>query len=291
MITKILRLLGREILQFSPEVLRRAAVRVPFSRFHKIASYLFWGEEKINWRGVNIKVNPGEVHGYYPYFLGDYSKEEVEKLIELCEKARIFADVGANTGMISFALARANPQLKVFAFEPDRDVVKRFLDNLRLNPDLSNRVYLFENAVSDVNGNLLFQPSLDFSNPEVGRLVTDEKQNLKAYAVPSIRLDSFFNSIEEYPEVAKIDVEGSELRVLEGMSGLFSKGFPKAMLIEVHPFYFSHDVMAFKTKVETILKQISYNLFWHDGNDWKSLIPPEDWPSRLHLLAIRNGEI
>lgn len=53
--------------------LRRLTIRVPFSRFHGLASWLFWGEKIIEWRGVRVAVNPGEVHGYYPYFLDDYS--------------------------------------------------------------------------------------------------------------------------------------------------------------------------------------------------------------------------
>jgi len=286
---KIIRRVTRKVLQHSPTFVKMGAVRVPFSRFHKIASYLFWGEEIIKWREVFVKVNPGEVLGYYPYFLGDYSKEEIEKLIELCEEARIFVDVGANIGLISFALARARPQLKVYAFEPDRNATKRFRDNLDLNPDISTKVHLIENAVADVNGDLLFQPSLDCSNPEVGRIVTEEKQNLTAYAVPSVRLDSFFENVGKYPDVIKIDVEGFELRVLEGMSGLFNKGFPRAMIVEVHPFYFSgQEALAFKSKMKSILEKGGYSLFWLEGKNWKKLCPPEDWPGRLHILAIRK---
>lgn len=58
--------------------LRRAAERVPFSRFHRLASWLFWGREAIRWRGVRVIVNPGEVHGYYAYFL-DYASEEITR--------------------------------------------------------------------------------------------------------------------------------------------------------------------------------------------------------------------
>src|SRR5262245_1028477 len=110
--------------------LRRAAVRLPFSRLHALMRCLFWGTEIITWRGIRVEVNPGEVHGYYIYFLGEYATEEIDKCIELGRAAHTFVDVGANIGLTSLSVARACPELTVYAFEPDRNIAARLRENL-----------------------------------------------------------------------------------------------------------------------------------------------------------------
>ncbi len=263
-------------------------MRLPFSRFHKIISWLFWCEDTIHWRGIIIKVNPGEIHSYYTYFLGAYATEEIDKLIEYCRNAYIFADVGANIGMVSLAIARACPNLEVFAFEPDRYAFMEFMANLNLNPDLSKRVHLVEKAVADINGNLYFRPSLDPMDIESGRVVSIKSESQAGYTVPSVRLDTFFENLGAYPDVVKIDVEGFELQALKGMDNLFNKGFPKAMLIEVHPLYFIQNVLIFETKIKTVIEQAGYNLFRLEGRNCKEWSPSADWQARFHIFAIKK---
>lgn len=278
----------RWVLRRSPRFLRELAARVPFSRFHQVASHLFWGEENIHWRGVLLKVNPGEVHGYYPYFLGDYSTDELNKLIELCQGDHLLADVGAHIGQMSLACAHACPKLEVFAFEPSREIADRFRENLSMNPDLASRIELVEKAVSDVDGKVLFQTGPDRGNAGVGRCVVDRKLHPDAHWVSAVRMDSFFKGIGKLPEVVKIDVEGSELLVLKGMEGLFQEGFPKALLVEVHGFYLGEGAYAFKSEVKSILEGQGYALFCLTGQGWQEGVPVEDWLDRAHLLAIRR---
>ncbi len=285
---KMLRWLIRKILEFSPAFLKNLAVRVPFSRFSKIASWLFWGEEVIRWRGVLVKVNPGHIHEFYPYFLGDYAKDEIEKLIGLCKGSSLFVDVGANIGLMSLAIAFACPKLEVFAFEPDHNLAKKFHFNLGLNQSLSDKVHLIEKAVADVNGDLFFQPSLEARNIESGRLTPEESLSSTGYPVACVRLDTFFDDLGRYPEVIKIDVEGAELFVLRGLQGLFDKGFPKAIIIEVHAPYFNQHSPEFKTETKATLEQAGFSLCQLEGKDGKKLELLNDWPARLHILATRN---
>jgi len=289
MFRKGLRRLIRKVLQGNKiKFLKELALRLPYSRFHKIVGWLFWGEEAIRWRGITIKVNPGETHGYYTYFLGGYHQEVIEKLIELCRQESLFVDAGANIGLLSLSVAYACPRLEVFAFEPEHNVAMRFRANLELNQSLSYRVHFVEQAVAEMNSDAFFHPSLDPGDIETGRLLFDKPQPAIDYLVPVVRLDTFFQNIGKYPDVVKIDVEGAELRVLQGMSGLFQKGFPKAMLIEVHQPYFSQDALTFKTEIKTILEQAGYSLSWLDRETWDALPLPENWPGHLSILAIKK---
>lgn len=287
MIRKLARRAARRAVRNGPRFVSQAAIRVPFSRFHRVASHLFWGEEVIEWRGVSIKVNPGEIHGYYPYVVGDYAGEEIDELIELCEGATVFADVGANVGMVSLALAAARPGLEIFAFEPDANVADRFSQNLRLNPAHSPGIKLTRAAVAEVNGELSFTPSPDESNAEVGRLTAAGEGTPLTHSVPAVRLDTFFLSQNKLPDVVKIDVEGGELQALRGMAGLFERGYPKVMLIEVHGFYFGKDSAEFKKAVGAALSDAGYDLRRLTGEGGAGCGAAEQWPERLHVLAVR----
>src|SRR5689334_11357813 len=80
----------RFALRHGPDTVRRAAIRVPQSRFAALANQLFWGRERFVWRGCEVEVNPGEFHGYFAYFFGAYAEQEIAALIELCRDARRF---------------------------------------------------------------------------------------------------------------------------------------------------------------------------------------------------------
>lgn len=286
---RLLRRSLRAVLTVSPEPLRRAAARVPFSRYHTVASELFRGEEVICWRGLRIKLNPGEVHGYYPYFLGDYSGSEIDQIIRECRRGPVVvADVGANIGLTSLALARACPEIQVFAFEPSPAVAARFQENLDLNPELARRVRLVRQAVDSRDGTACFQPSPAQDNSGIGRVVTGAAQP-GACEVPAVRLDTFFAGVGQDPTVVKIDVEGHELSVLEGMAGLFARGVPQVLFVEVHGFYHGEFAGTFNRKVRSLLEGAGYELYELDGAGWRRCPAAQEWPNRLHVLALRPG--
>jgi FkbM family methyltransferase len=275
-------------LKISPKFLKNLAFRLPFSRFFKLASWLFWSEEIILWHSVFVKINPGRLHEYFLYFFGAYSEEEIKKLIEFCKESHVFADVGANIGLVSLAVAYAYPRLEVFAFEAGHKAAGEFCLNLSLNPEMSERVHLVEKAAAEENGDLFFCPGLNCKEIELGRTMEDDPHSSSGYRVAGVRLDTFFRQLGKYPEVVKIDVEGAELQVLNGMKGLFEIGLPKFMLIEVHPCYFTRDVLDYKTKIKSILEESNYDLFLYNNGRQQELPAPGDWPGRLHILAFRK---
>ena len=285
---RIFRYIIKKSLRLNQKFFINIAIRIPFSRFHKVTSRLFWGEEVINWRGCVIKVNPGEIFGYYPYFLEMHSDEQIEKLIELCRDSRILFDVGANIGLISFAVASSCPQLEVFSFEPDYNSAARFRDNLQLNPDMTTRIHLIQKAVAEVNYNLPFRPSNNPENIDIGRLASDILPFPEDYLVNTIRLDTFCDGIKRYPQIIKIDVEGAELRVIRGMQGLFIKEAPKAIIIEIHVPSDTKQAIEFKKETKIILEQHGYILFYFGSKKWRKLGAVEEWPRQFHMLAFNQ---
>lgn len=266
--------------------IKAVAYRVPFSRFSKIARWLLWGKEIIEWRGVKVEINPGHLLEYYAYFFGSYENEEIDKLVDLCRDAQVFVDVGANSGLFSLAIAHACPSLSVLAFEPAQDIAATFRANLRRNKHLCERIRLVDKALGDVNGTALFVPSNRLENPGLGRLGTGS-HHPGGYEVPIVRLDSFLQ-IDLKPYVVKIDVEGAELQVLRGMAGLFPLGFPKAILVETHALYYGDAATEFNSQVVSELERGGFTISRLQSGTWVPLEKPLGAVGRTHLLAIKT---
>jgi FkbM family methyltransferase len=133
---------------------------------------------------------------------------------------RIWIDVGAHRGETTFHHARENPDLVVYAFEPDVAIA-------------SHRYSLLPNfivvpmAVSEVDGLLEFNIN---SNPRTSSLLPLDEDVLKTWQgaegirtvrkvlVPAIRLDTFLDSLAvESVEYLKIDAQGHDLEVVRSL--------------------------------------------------------------------------
>lgn len=121
-------------------------------------------------------------------------------------------DVGANIGTYSLVLSEV-AHANIAAFEPHpttRDTLLRNLsDNNRSN------VFVHSVALSNANGNVFF--SNDPCSPinSVSRENSSDKIEIIAR-----RAEDYCKEIECSPSIVKIDVEGHEYEVLEGMGPL-----------------------------------------------------------------------
>ena len=118
-------------------------------------------------------------------------------------KYKKVADIGANVGLHSVVLAKLG--YIVSAYEPDPVHCREFLKNIKSN-EVSGRVELFCNAVSDVVGEVAFTRVKDNTT---GNHITGAKN-------PYGQTDEFlvrtlgFRDILLESELVKIDVEGHE---------------------------------------------------------------------------------
>lgn len=147
----------------------------------------------------------------------------------------VFADIGAAQGGYSIPAAIAGAH--VYAFDPDPVSQTLFETNLRLNPEAESKTSFFNLALGDTEGTTKlhfdrraeYAPSLE----KTTRTLTD---------VIEVKMNTLDNLIDAViihpPHVTKIDVEGAEQLVLNGMERLLnSRNKPQHMFIELHPKY------------------------------------------------------
>jgi FkbM family methyltransferase len=186
-----------------------------------------------------------------------------EWISEEMKPGQTFYDIGANIGVYTILAAyHVGDAGKVFAFEPHSANFSSLLNNIVLNK-LTRIVCPCNFALHDKQGFLRF----DYSSAEAGQsgsqLAPDPKKldgqdsteisELK-YAVS---VDTLIAS-QEFPKPhhVKIDVDGNELPILRGMSGLLdSPEHPISIQVEISPsreadilsFFASHRYIRAKT--------------------------------------------
>lgn len=190
-------------------------------------------------------VSPQKSHIWQDMVLGIYDRfiyDWLKKHFDLANK--IVWDVGAHVGYHSLALAALiGEKGRVVAFEPNQYNQKRFIKNLRLNPDLSKRIKVIKSALSDKNGTteFIFCDQVEdtrSSGSHLGNIIPPEKPSVYndfgKMKVKTYRADTLvFRKTISPPSIIKIDVEGAEELVIRGAEKIIRKYKP-ILFIEVH---------------------------------------------------------
>ena len=147
---------------------------------------------------------------------------ETAIVIKLLANAVDFVDLGANIGWYTLIAGhRLGGRGRVHSFEPDPDNFAKLSANVALN-QLDN-VAIHRCAVSDRAGtSMLYRsPSRD-ENPGDQQLY-DSGGGRAAVPVEVRTLDSYADISPARPVIVKMDTQGSEARILRGMSVLLTR--------------------------------------------------------------------
>ena len=138
--------------------------------------------------------------------------------VAMVTKKKIFFDVGAYFGLYSMILERLGLLDRILTFEADAFNFRQLGANLLLN-DPACRIEPHFGAVTDHDGEGRFPSSLDHPTGNRGGVgVADGTGN---FAVKAIRLDTLYDFRDQLL-FFKIDVEGHEIEVLNGMNTLLA---------------------------------------------------------------------
>jgi len=154
-------------------------------------------------------------------------------------------DVGASFGLYSVAAARTvGSSGRVYAFEPARRTASALRLHLRWN-GVADRVDVIEAAAADRTGSAVFwEQGTSFVASLVEAAAREEERryrtSLEPRRVRTLALDDFCSERELKPGIIKVDVEGSEARVLQGARDLLRRG-QALVFLELHPGFASGD--------------------------------------------------
>ena len=169
----------------------------------------------------------GEFEMYVPpKRLGSWNDDTQEFVVEETRDA-VFWDVGANIGY--FSLRSAAQAVSVRAFEPEPGNYEILRKNLELNR--VENVDSHRLAVSNESRQTdLYRDTTEGSG--INSLAYDERLDGEPSTVDVEPIDSLVTE-HEVPDFVKLDVEGAELKVVEGAESLLEREAVR-WLIEVH---------------------------------------------------------
>jgi FkbM family methyltransferase len=181
-------------------------------------------------------------------------------------------DVGANVGLYTAKMAAlTGPAGRVFAFEPSPTNLER----LRTVADAHANVSVMACGLSSRSGTLQLVQGDDDLGATSRLAGADGAQTEGAVFTVDLRTgDEVIRSGNSaIPNVVKIDVEGHELRVLEGMRETLRERRLRSIIVEVHFGLLAAGGESSAPKaIEAMLSEAGFRLRWIDSS---------------HLLGVR----
>ena len=204
-----------------------------------------------------VRTTPTPHHECFKYFTGDtiigqslklygeYTDTEVQVLHSFCNDETIVYDIGANIGYHTVGLAKRSKY--VFAFEPNLKNFKLLSQNTFHCDNVTN----FNCAASNINGYGKIEDFVLGSEGNHGELSISDK----GQKCPLVKIDDFVKEHKlPIPHIVKIDVEGHEWQVVQGMQDIIKNNLPVVFYEHLH----GNDL----EKVSDYLDSLGYKQFW-----------------------------
>jgi FkbM family methyltransferase len=158
-------------------------------------------------------------------FYGEYTEGELQLLSNFLQPGYVVYDIGANIGVHTVAFAKQAKH--VYAFEPNKHNFKL----LDINTTHNRNVTIYDCAVGDTVGTTQIEHiSLDVEGNYGECRITDNGQ-----VCDVVTIDSLVHSKEILPpNLVKIDVEGYEWPVIQGMLQTIKDNLPVIFYEAMH---------------------------------------------------------
>ena len=219
-----------------------------------------------------------------------YEPEVVHVMSRAVRLGDICVDVGANVGFFTLLLAKlVGDGGHVTALEPGRNILARLKQNISRN-NVTNVVLIEQPAwnkrekikfhlnADSTGGNAIWDPGLWEAN-EMSRA------NPQSYEIEAVALDDF---VVPSTRLIKIDTEGAEQRVLEGMEHALKFYHPPFIIAELAPFGLE-TLGCSGNSMREYMHEFDYETFLiHPDGSLPSLVPPQTEITYLNGQVVMN---
>ena len=209
---------------------------------------------------------------YFSLLKNFHQTDELLFLDELIKKGDFVVDVGASIGLYTQKLSLlAGSEGKVISIEPvpsTFDILKHNIKKFKLSNVIAKNY-----AISDVNGRILMEtPSWPDGGKDFyrSRIVDQTQKSGKSFYVVSATLDNMLINFPQRVSFIKCDVEGSELKVIEGAINTIKKSMP-SLLLEIISDPMDKHSDAYK--IFSLLEGVGYQAFWLKGSSLEKYSP------------------
>lgn len=159
-------------------------------------------------------------------------REIIRSLLSDGAEPDTFWDIGANVGLYTCLVSDILSDDSVVAFEPHPGNAERLQRNLRLN---GQNAVLDRRALSNTEDMGELHIISNDSGAGAHSLRGDPKESQETVGVTLTCGDTLVADGEyNVPNLVKIDVEGAEFDVLEGMKGILNRPECRVVYVEVH---------------------------------------------------------
>lgn len=215
-----------------------------------------------------------------------YFTSAAHGLAELCAIAGrapaggVLFDIGAHAGLVSAMFCSANPQNRVFSFEPSPVLTKRLAAIRALN-DFGDRMEIVNAAIGEENGEMemLIDPA--------GGFVQAQRFDHTMWGTPEslrVRVETIAQAaarLRIVPDYLKIDIESYEDEAIRG-SLPFLRQHKPVIFLELHLDYLEERHRSGRGVVE-MLQEAGYRLTTCAG---QVLRPAEIYDAPLHNINL-----
>ncbi|RMB18213.1 FkbM family methyltransferase [Haloplanus aerogenes] len=176
----------------------------------------------------------------------------------------VFYDIGANVGSVSCLVGQTLSTGEIISFEPLPVNADALRANLELN-DISGMV--LEYALSDENGEIEFRVPVDEVEAGSSNAIAPENEASRFWEerqervmVKTRRGDELIEEDDlPIPNVVKFDIEGAELKAIQGLKETLSHPECRTVICEVHA-YLLEDFGGSANELEAELQECGFEL-------------------------------
>ena len=205
----------------------RMLVRLPLDSSHMI--FIRSVIRKIGVTRLLSRLFPADNNSYEQRF-----QEEMKQAIKMGD---VVWDVGAYQGYYTENFYKwVGAKGKVIAFEPVPDSFRLLMSKVNLLHDNHSQIECYNIALGNTSGSIRFLVDREPSSPTCRVLTTGDslvKGNI--VELPIERGDELVGRLAlSKPNVIKIDVEGYEYEVLQGLDEMLSRDSCRDIFVEIH---------------------------------------------------------